>query len=258
MAAKGVDPSARAPAPPRSSGLSSMRAPGAMPPPKRPAPGEADLEQAHKRPKASAKPSFSTAGAGKEVQKEMPPKVCEVLRGIHSRLHDGSADCAKAPEQVLPRDNFSRPDFQQWAGKVKHKHSASVTDLCPLAISIPQLCMEQMPATLYATDILHRRQISLGKHLTCRCGAPPRPSPNPRLACCCCCCCRLARATRSASAALHPLPPPPLRPPPPPPSQVHAGRAERQAARQPGRHGAQPAGRHRGAAVLRAAPGALL
>jgi hypothetical protein len=164
---------------------------GAMAPPKRPAPGDAEAaERPFKRPKAFAKPSPLTlgSGSGRDAPKEMPPNCREVLRGIHSRLHDGAVDCAEAPEQVLSRDNFSRPDFKQWAGRVKHKQGASVAELCPLAISIPQSYMEQMPATLFATDILHRRQISLGKHLTCRCGPPPhacsrRARPSARHRC---------------------------------------------------------------------------
>jgi hypothetical protein len=217
-----------------------------MPPPKRPAPGDAEAERPFKRPRAFAKASPLTLGAGRDAPKEMPPNCREVLRGIHSRLHDGSVDCAEAPEQVLSRDNFSRPDFKQWAGRVKHKQGASVTELCPLAISIPQLYMEQMPATLFATDILHRRQISLGKHLTCRCAPPARPPPGPPRAADAC-------PPRPAAARW-----PPSDPSPRPRSQVLAGPSGRQAAREPDRHGAQPAGGHRGAAVLRAAPGALL
>jgi hypothetical protein len=141
----------------------------AMLPPKRPAAGYPDMQQASKRTKAvTSKASQLSLGSGRDVPKEMPPNCKEVLKTIHRTLHDGSADCIEAPEQVLERDNFTKLDFKHWSGKVKHKQGASVTEFCSLTINIPQLYMEQMPATLYANDILHRRQISLGKHLTCR------------------------------------------------------------------------------------------
>jgi hypothetical protein len=147
--------------------INSNNARTAMLPPKRPAAGYPDLQQASKRSKGATSKS-QLVGSGRDVPKEMPANCKEVLKLIYSRLHDGCADCIEAPEQVLQRDNFTKLDFKHWSGVLKHKQGASVTEFCSLAINIPQLYMEQMPAALYATDILHRKQISLGKHLTCR------------------------------------------------------------------------------------------
>lgn len=61
------------------------------------------------------------------------------------------------------------PAVAQWQGRLLHRRSSRVADLCSLAVQMPAVYHDQMPAVLYATELAHRRAVPLGRHVVCRC-----------------------------------------------------------------------------------------
>jgi hypothetical protein len=81
-----------------------------------------------------------------------------------SSSNSSSTAAAAATAPALPP-----PPMALWQGCLLHRRAGGVAELASLAVQLPASYLPQMPAALYATDLLPRRGAPLGHHFVCRC-----------------------------------------------------------------------------------------
>eukprot|EP00877_Chromochloris_zofingiensis_P009828 jgi/Chrzof1/5099/Cz15g11120.t1 len=129
-----------------------------------------------KRPRLSAASRHqSDPDASKQAEASPNPQEAsaalkrrQIVEGLELALHQGNAGSRTAPEVLLFANGAHIP-VVNWQGNIQHKLGKSVVDLCTVSLLVPELYSDQFPVTLYATEVVHRRQVSLGKHVVCRC-----------------------------------------------------------------------------------------
>lgn len=148
------------------------------PPPKR---ARQAAAAAAEPPCHSARPT-SNAQQQQQQQAGDAAKSRHLLRSVEAALHLGNAEAVAAPERDLfgavtsssnsCEDEEASPKpgaTVTWQGSLKHKLGGTVIELCPMSAVLPEGFSEQFPAAIYASELQHRRQVSLGKHAVCRC-----------------------------------------------------------------------------------------
>jgi len=94
-------------------------------------------------------------------------KRAEVVDAVKSTFFENNTEAKPAPELLLFAKDRQTP-LSQWKGSLRHKRGNRVVELCQLQLQVPELYADQFPKALYALDICHRRQVSLGRHVVCR------------------------------------------------------------------------------------------
>lgn len=94
-------------------------------------------------------------------------KHAEAIELVKVAFHENNLDASPAPEVLLFAKDRQMP-MAQWKGVLRHKRGNRVVELCQVALQVPELYVDQFPRALYALDICHRRQVSLGRHVVCR------------------------------------------------------------------------------------------
>jgi hypothetical protein len=102
------------------------------------------------------------------------PLKLEPLPGVHSsralqvsRIMGSRSDPGALHLQSSPGNTESKTAL--WSGKVKHKLGSSTVELFVMTCLIPEKYLEQMPPTLYATELAPQRDVKLGRHYVMRC-----------------------------------------------------------------------------------------
>lgn len=104
-----------------------------------------------------------------QIAMPIAPLKLEPLPGVHSSraLQGSRSDPGALHLQSSPGNTESKTAL--WSGKVKHKLGSSTVELFVMTCLIPEKYLEQMPPTLYATELAPQRDVKLGRHYVMRC-----------------------------------------------------------------------------------------
>jgi hypothetical protein len=103
-----------------------------------------------------------------------PPsrKHADAIAAVKVAFHRHPADAQPAAEALVLSKERQMP-MTTWEGPIKHRQGSAVVELCSVGLQVPELFAEQFPRSLFALEICHRRQVSLGDHVVCRASLGP-------------------------------------------------------------------------------------
>lgn len=146
-------------------------------------------QQKQQQPEAAAPPSPSqpstssggssggtAPGVGQGLHGMLckPPsrKHADAIQAVKVAFHRHPSDAQPAAEALVLSKERQTP-MTTWDGPIKHRQGSSVVELCSVSLQVPELFAEQFPRSLFALEICHRRQVSLGDHVVCRAALGP-------------------------------------------------------------------------------------